>query len=72
MTKTSFSRGTQDLQDRELRDDELDAVTGGLVVNAIIAVLIGLFDSGYASPNTATAGEQMMRRGTFPAITACG
>ena len=42
MTKTSFSRGTQDLQDRELRDDELDAVTGGLVVNAIIAVLIGL------------------------------
>jgi hypothetical protein len=29
-------------QVRELRDDELDAVSGGLVVNAIIAVLIGL------------------------------
>jgi hypothetical protein len=27
---------------RELRDDEIDAVTGGLVVNAIIAILIGL------------------------------
>jgi hypothetical protein len=27
---------------RELRDDELDRVTGGLVVNAIIAVLIPL------------------------------
>ena len=27
---------------RELRDDELNGVTGGLVVNAIIAVLIGL------------------------------
>jgi hypothetical protein len=27
---------------RELRDDEVDGVTGGLVVNAIIAVLIGL------------------------------
>jgi hypothetical protein len=27
---------------RELQDDELDGVTGGLVVNAIIAILIGL------------------------------
>jgi len=27
---------------RELRDDEIDGVTGGLVMNAIIAVLIGL------------------------------
>jgi hypothetical protein len=27
---------------RELQDDELDAVSGGLVVNAIIAILIGL------------------------------
>jgi hypothetical protein len=26
---------------RELRDDELDAVSGGLVVIAIIAILIG-------------------------------
>jgi hypothetical protein len=26
---------------RELRDDELDAVTGGLVVIAIIAILFG-------------------------------
>jgi hypothetical protein len=29
-------------QVQELRDDELDAVSGGLVVTAIIAVLIGL------------------------------
>jgi hypothetical protein len=29
------------LQGRELRDDELDAVSGGLVVIAIIAILIG-------------------------------
>jgi|RhiMetdeSRZDD1v2_1073273.scaffolds.fasta_scaffold405888_4 hypothetical protein len=29
-------------QVRELRDDELDAVSGGLVVTAIIAILIGL------------------------------
>jgi hypothetical protein len=27
---------------RELRDDELSGVTGGLVVNAIIAILIGM------------------------------
>ena len=27
---------------RELRDDELNGVTGGLVVNAIIAILIPL------------------------------
>jgi hypothetical protein len=27
---------------RLLRDDEIEAVTGGLVVNAIIAVLIGM------------------------------
>ena len=32
---TSLSRDS-----RELRDDELDAVTGGLVVNNIIAILI--------------------------------
>ncbi|MBA2399900.1 MAG: hypothetical protein H0V72_14580 [Bradyrhizobium sp.] len=29
-------------QSHELRDDELDAASGGLVVIAIIAVLIGL------------------------------
>jgi hypothetical protein len=29
-------------QDRELRDDELDAVSGGLVVYSIVAVLIDL------------------------------
>jgi hypothetical protein len=28
-------------QGRELQDDELDAVSGGLVVIAIIAILIG-------------------------------
>jgi hypothetical protein len=33
---------TPDDELRELRDDEVDGVTGGLVVNAIIAVLIPL------------------------------
>jgi hypothetical protein len=39
MNTSSLDRATQD---RALRDDELDAVSGGLVVNAIIAVLIGM------------------------------
>jgi hypothetical protein len=30
-------------RDRELRDDELDAVSGGLVVIAIISILIAPF-----------------------------
>jgi hypothetical protein len=29
-------------QDRELRDDELDVVSGGLVVIPIIGILVGL------------------------------
>jgi hypothetical protein len=29
-------------QDRELRDDELDAATGGLVVISIIGICVGL------------------------------
>jgi len=33
---------------RELRDDEIDGVTGGLVVIAIIAVLIGMLLPGDA------------------------
>ena len=33
---------------RELQDDELDAVNGGLVVIAIIAILIGMID--YPAP----------------------
>jgi hypothetical protein len=28
---------------RELRDDEVDGVTGGLVVISIIGILVGLF-----------------------------
>jgi hypothetical protein len=35
------SMGSSD-EVRELRDDEIDSVNGGLVVIAIIAVLIGL------------------------------
>ena len=38
--ETIISNTSDDL--RELQDDELDAVSGGLVVNAIIAILIGL------------------------------
>jgi hypothetical protein len=37
---------------RELRDDELDGVSGGLVVIAIIAVLIGLLHDAPATPMT--------------------
>jgi hypothetical protein len=37
---TSRDQTINDLN-RELRDDELDAVSGGLVVIAIIAILIG-------------------------------
>ena len=29
-------------RDRELRDDELDAVSGGLVVISVIGILVGL------------------------------
>jgi hypothetical protein len=36
------SHRMKDQQHRELQEDELDAVAGGLVVNAIIGVLIGL------------------------------
>jgi hypothetical protein len=35
-------------KDRELQDDELDAVSGGLVVPAIIGWLIDLLPSSYA------------------------
>jgi hypothetical protein len=37
---------------RELRDDELDAVTGGLVVNAIIVTLVGLLLPAVNPPKT--------------------
>jgi hypothetical protein len=37
----TIMRSTSD-ELRELQDDDLDAVSGGLVVNAIIAVLICL------------------------------
>ena len=33
---------TPDDELRELRDDEVDAVTGGLVVISIIGILVGL------------------------------
>jgi hypothetical protein len=41
-TGVSISNPGRATQDRELRDNELDAVSGGLVVNAVIAVLIHL------------------------------
>ena len=37
-----MSNDTSNLDHRELTDDELDGVSGGLVVTAIIAVLIPL------------------------------
>jgi hypothetical protein len=39
MSTSDLDRTTQC---RELRDDELDAVTGGLVVISIIGILVGL------------------------------
>jgi hypothetical protein len=39
MNTSNLGRATQD---RQLQDDELDAVSGGLVVNAIIVTLMGL------------------------------
>ena len=40
LSKTNL--GTKSQQNRELRDDELDAATGGLVVISIIQPLFGL------------------------------
>jgi hypothetical protein len=55
MSKTNdTSRDELTINDlnRELRDDELDGVSGGLVVIAIIAVLIGLLHDAPATPMT--------------------
>jgi hypothetical protein len=41
MTRFPTSNGSE-LQDRELRDDELDTATGGLVVCSILGILVGL------------------------------
>jgi hypothetical protein len=38
--ETIMSRAIDEL--RELRDEELDAVTGGLVVISVIPILVGL------------------------------
>jgi hypothetical protein len=42
MSKTKLGHDTKKQQDRELRDDELDAATGGLVMISIIQPLLGL------------------------------
>ena len=44
-----------DLEARELRDEEVDAVTGGLVVPAIIQPLIALGGIGPGRPANADA-----------------
>jgi hypothetical protein len=46
MTSFPISKGSE-LQDWELRDDELDAATGGLVVISIIGILVGLLIPEY-------------------------
>ena len=53
-TTNGTSRDERTINDlnRELRDDELDGVSGGLVVIAIIAVLIGLLHDAPATPMT--------------------
>ena len=43
MTDTNKHQSLIETATDELRDDQLEQVTGGLVVNAIIAVLIPLF-----------------------------
>ena len=44
-----------DLEARELRDEEVDAVTGGLVVPALIQPLIALGGVGPGRPANAAA-----------------
>jgi hypothetical protein len=39
--KTETDQGTPAMKD-ELRDDELDTVTGGLVMISVIGILVGL------------------------------
>ena len=41
-TNTHDTGATSLSRDRELRDDELDAVSGGLVVISIIGICVGL------------------------------
>jgi hypothetical protein len=45
MTKTANAS-----QDRELQDSELASVSGGLVVNSIIAVFVGRLDTPVKEP----------------------
>jgi hypothetical protein len=40
---------------RQLQDDELDAVSGGLVVNAIIVTLVGLLLPAINEPTKSTS-----------------
>jgi bacteriocin-like protein len=42
VNKTETDQGTPAMKD-ELSDEELDAVTGGLVVTSVIPILVGLF-----------------------------
>jgi hypothetical protein len=52
MNTSNLGRATQD---RELHEDELDAVSGGLVVNAIIVTLVGLLLPAINEPTKSTS-----------------
>lgn len=56
MTRFPTSKASEQ-QDRELRDDELDAATGGLVVCSILGILVGLLIPEYTPTSQQVASK---------------